>query len=76
MERTFEKSLSDLEKIVLQLEDGDMPLEKSLELFETGVKLARNCRERLDNAEKRIQVLVRDETGDLMIEDIREDEDE
>ena len=40
MEKTFESSLDELEKIVGQLEDGDMPLEKSLKLFEDGVKLS------------------------------------
>jgi exodeoxyribonuclease VII small subunit len=60
MEKTFEKSLDELEKIVAKLEAGDLPLEESLKLFEEGVKLSRNCRERLVNAERRIEMLMGD----------------
>ena len=59
----FEASLASLEKIVRELERGDLPLEKSLELFEQGVRLSRECQERLDQAERRIEVLLRDEAG-------------
>lgn len=70
MEKTFEASLSDLEKIVRQLEEGDLPLEKSLELFETGVKLSRECRERLSKAERRIEVLLKDADGNPVLQDL------
>lgn len=60
MEKSFEKSLDELEKIVAKLEAGDLPLEESLKLFEEGVKLSRNCRERLTNAERRIEMLMSD----------------
>lgn len=70
MEKTFEASLNDLEKIVKQLEDGDLPLEKSLKLFEDGVKLSRECRERLTNAERRIEVLLQDADGNLKLENL------
>lgn len=60
MEKSFEKSLDELEKIVGKLEAGDLPLEESLKLFEEGVKLSRNCRERLTNAERRIEMLMSD----------------
>jgi len=70
MEKTFEASLNDLEKIVKQLEDGDLPLEKSLKLFEDGVKLSRECRERLANAERRIEVLLKDSDGNLKLENL------
>ena len=70
MEKTFEASLNDLEKIVKQLEDGDLPLEKSLKLFEDGVKLSRECRERLTNAERRIEVLLQDADGGLKLENL------
>ncbi|HEX3101224.1 MAG TPA: exodeoxyribonuclease VII small subunit, partial [Pyrinomonadaceae bacterium] len=46
MEKSFETSLAELEQIVTKLEDGDLPLEESLELFEKGIKLSRECRER------------------------------
>jgi exodeoxyribonuclease VII small subunit len=67
MEKTFEESLNELEKIVKQLEDGDLPLEKSLKLFEDGVKLSRECRERLTAAERRIEVLMKDSDGALKV---------
>ena len=62
-ERTFEASLEALERIVKQLEGGDLPLEKSLELFEQGIRLSRECQERLSQAERRIEVLLRDNQG-------------
>ena len=61
--QTFENSLSSLEKIVSQLEEGDLSLEESLKLFEDGVKLSRECQERLNQAERRIEVLLKDENG-------------
>lgn len=61
--RSFEASLEALERIVQQLESGDLPLEKSLELFEQGVRLSRECQERLSQAERRIEVLLRDNQG-------------
>ncbi len=70
MEKSFEASLNELEKIVNQLEDGDIPLEKSLELFENGVKLSRECRERLIKAERRIEVLLKDADGNLSLKDL------
>jgi exodeoxyribonuclease VII small subunit len=65
MEKTFEQSLAELEDIVGKLENGDLPLEKSLELFEAGIKLSRECRERLTSAERRIEILLRDSNGEL-----------
>lgn len=59
----FESSLEQLERIVRQLEQGDLPLEKSLELFEQGVILSRACQERLNEAERRIEILTRDNQG-------------
>jgi exodeoxyribonuclease VII small subunit len=61
--RTFEASLEALEQIVRQLEDGDLSLEKSLELFEQGIRLSRECQERLSQAERRIEILLRDNQG-------------
>lgn len=61
--RTFEASLEALEQIVRELEQGDLPLEKSLKLFEQGVRLSRECQERLSQAERRIEVLLRDNEG-------------
>jgi exodeoxyribonuclease VII small subunit len=61
--KTFEASLDALEHIVRQLERGDLPLEKSLELFEQGIRLSRECQERLSQAERRIELLIRDNQG-------------
>jgi exodeoxyribonuclease VII small subunit len=61
--KSFEASLEALEEIVQQLEGGDLPLEKSLEFFEQGIKLSRQCQERLSQAERRIEVLLRDNQG-------------
>jgi exodeoxyribonuclease VII small subunit len=61
--RTFEASLEALERIVHELEQGDLPLEKSLELFEQGIRLSRECQERLGQAERRIEMLLSDNQG-------------
>jgi exodeoxyribonuclease VII small subunit len=61
--RTFEASLEALEEIVRKLERGDLPLEQSLELFERGIQLSRECQERLNQAERRIEILMRDQRG-------------
>ncbi|HEY0078304.1 MAG TPA: exodeoxyribonuclease VII small subunit [Pyrinomonadaceae bacterium] len=61
--QSFESSLAALERVVRELERGELPLEKSLELFEQGVKLSRECQERLNEAERRIEVLLSDGEG-------------
>ncbi len=61
--KTFEASLEALEQIVRELEQGDLPLEQSLVLFEQGIRLSRECQERLSQAERRIEVLLRDNQG-------------
>lgn len=63
---TFEKSIGDLEKIVKSLESDDLPLEKALEKFEAGIKLSRYCSEKLDDAEKRVTLLMAEETGEAL----------
>ena len=70
MAKTFEASLNELEAIVRQLEGGDLPLEESLKLFENGVKLSRECRERLNHAERRIEILLKDANGDFHLEEL------
>jgi exodeoxyribonuclease VII small subunit len=62
--QNFEASLAALEKIVRELERGELPLEKSLELFERGVRLSRECQERLQQAERRIEVLLQRDGGE------------
>ena len=70
MAKNFEASLKELEQIVKQLEEGDLPLEESLKLFENGVKLSRECRERLTNAERRIEVLMKEADGSINVESV------
>lgn len=60
--KDFESALRELESIVDTLERGEMPLEQSLEMFERGVRLSRFCHARLEDAERRIEVLT--ERGD------------
>jgi len=59
----FEEALARLEAIVKGLEDGDLPLEESLRLFEEGVSLTRQCAARLEEAQKRIDLLTRNDQG-------------
>jgi exodeoxyribonuclease VII small subunit len=77
---TFESALQRLEQVVDQLEAGNLGLEESLKVFEEGVSLARRCAKYLDEAEKRIELLTRDESGTLRTEPLQiitdEDDDE
>ena len=61
--KDFETAIAELEKIVKQLEEGDLPLEKSLALFERGVELSRYCHDQLGAAQRRIELLT--DRGDL-----------
>jgi exodeoxyribonuclease VII small subunit len=67
---SFEACLTDLEKTVAELEAGDLPLERSLELFERGMSLSEDCRKRLEEAETRVETLVRKE-GKMVAEPFR-----
>ena len=71
----FEDALQRLERIVDQLEAGNLGLEESLKVFEEGVGLARHCARSLDEAEKRIELLTRDESGVLKTEPFQVGED-
>ena len=61
----FEDALSKLEKIVSKLEEGDIPLEESLRLFEEGIRLSRFCNQKLDEAEKKVEILLKGKNGVL-----------
>jgi exodeoxyribonuclease VII small subunit len=61
--KDFEAAIAELEGIVKKLEEGDLALEKSLEMYERGVQLSRYCHARLEEAERRIEIL--DERGEL-----------
>jgi exodeoxyribonuclease VII small subunit len=55
----FEASLEELERVVKELEKGELPLERSLELFERGMKLSSDCKKQLEEAETRVELLVK-----------------
>ena len=57
--QSFETGLQELEQIVKEMEGGELPLERALELFEKGMKTSETCRKQLEEAETRIEVLVR-----------------
>ncbi|MBS1821529.1 MAG: exodeoxyribonuclease VII small subunit [Acidobacteria bacterium] len=61
----FEKRLTDLEAVVERLEQGDLPLDESVRLFEEGMKLSQSCKKELDAAEGRIQVLIEQGGGKM-----------
>ena len=65
-EPTFEQALAQLEQIVQRLEKGELPLEESLKLYEDGVRLSRLCHGKLEEAEGRIEMLVKDARGDAV----------
>lgn len=56
---TFEASLEELERIVKELEKGDLPLEQSLALFENGMRLSAQCKRQLEEAESRVEILMK-----------------
>lgn len=70
---SFEGALEQLETTVGRLEEGEMPLEEALELFEKGVALSRRCTETLEAAEKRIEILVGDEDATEPFDDLEEE---
>jgi exodeoxyribonuclease VII small subunit len=59
-EKKFEEALERLEEIVKKMEAGDMTLEGSLEAFEEGIKLSRLCSKKLDEAERKVEILLKD----------------
>ena len=67
---SFEGCLEELERVVKELESGDLPLERSLELFEKGMELSETCRKQLEEAETRVEMLIRRE-GKLQPEPFR-----
>jgi exodeoxyribonuclease VII small subunit len=69
---TFESCLDQLEKVVKELETGDLQLERSLELFERGMALSETCRKQLEEAETRVELLIRKD-GKLQAEPFRSD---
>ena len=72
---SFETSLDELEKVVKELEAGDLPLERSIELFERGMSLSDTCRKQLEEAETRVEMLIRKE-GKIAAEPFRPEKSE
>ncbi len=64
----FEKAIQRLEKIVDDLEKGEMDIDKSLEIFEEGIKMSRVCSKKLNEAEAKIEKLTKDQKGELITE--------
>lgn len=62
---SFEKSISELEDIVMKLENGDLSLEESIKYFQKGVELSKQCSERLDEVEKKISILIKNDDGNF-----------
>ncbi len=73
-EKKFEAALARLEEIVAELERGDLPLEQSLKLFEEGIKLSRLCSKRLEEAERKVEILLKDQNGEIRAEPFEEEE--
>lgn len=64
-EISFEEAIGQLEKIVNQLESGDVPLEQAIELFQEGMKLSGLCTQKLDSVEKKIEMIIETEQGSV-----------
>jgi exodeoxyribonuclease VII small subunit len=64
----LEKSLTDLENLVEELESGDLPLEKAMKKFEEGIKLTRGCQAALKDAEQKVEILLKSAGGEKLEE--------
>ncbi len=64
----FEKAMSRLEQIVEELEKGELDIDKSLEIFEEGIKMSRVCSKKLNEAEQKIEKLTKNQKGELVAE--------
>ena len=63
--KNFENALDDLENIVQRLDENDLSLDEALSLFEEGIKLSRFCSQKLDSVENKVEILLRDDEGNL-----------
>ena len=64
--KNFEEMMQDLEKIAKDLEGGELSLDESVKKFEEGMKISKECSEILENAEKKISILVKNSDGDII----------
>jgi exodeoxyribonuclease VII small subunit len=65
----LEKSLAELEALVVELESGDLPLDKAMKKFEDGIKLTRGCQAALKDAEQKVEILLKSAGGDETLEE-------
>jgi len=73
--KSFEQAMHQLEKIIQDLESGDLPLEKAMSKFEEGIQLTRFCSQKLDETEQKVQVLLKDHQGDVTYQPFNQDDD-
>ena len=71
----FEQALARLETIVTELERGELPLDQSLKIFEEGIKLSKTCLKVLDDAERKVEILVQDKDGKKRLQAFSDGED-
>ena len=72
--KSFEQAMEQLEKIVEELEAGDLPLEKAMQKFEEGMGLTRFCTSKLDETEKKINLLLKDKEGAVVEQPLEPDD--
>lgn len=72
----FEKAFAELEQIVKRLESEEMPLDESLELFEKGIRLSRFCNQKLEEVEKKIELILADSKGQPKTEPFEPEEED
>lgn len=71
-EMKFEEALKRLERIVQDLEDGDLPLDEACEKYEEGIRLSRACAKKLETAKKKIEILLKNEDGSVELKEFDE----
>lgn len=69
MKKSFEEQINELENIIKELEEGKLNLDESVSKFEEGMKISKECSKMLENAEKKITILLNDENGEVKEED-------
>jgi exodeoxyribonuclease VII small subunit len=74
-DKTYEQAFAELTTVVERLQGGDLPLEETIALFERGVALSKECEKFLDDAGRRIEVLLEDSDGNLEVAELEESED-
>ena len=73
--KTFEQSMKQLERIVQELEGGDLPLETAIKKFEVGMKLTKFCSQKLDDTEKKVSILLKNAEGRIAEKPFRSEDD-